>query len=285
MKVSNFKPSETKNPSTTVETITPDIAAEYLANNTHNRKLKERHISTLAKAMTDGAWQFNGDSIRFDTNGTMIDGQHRCEAVIRSGVAIKTLVVRGLDSESFHTIDTNKTRSGADVLHIDGSICNTAVLAGALRLVIYSNELSPAWIGTTTGRNKAITNQDILDANSRHPGVTNSVISTSTSDRKYCRRIMSPSVCAFAHYWLSNIDADDAETFFDWIEYCDGLSRSHPANLLRTKLSEISVLGSKNEKTRRLSLALIFRAWNAIREGEDLKQLKWSAASSFPTPR
>ena len=50
--------------------------------------------------MGSGNGQTSGLSIQFDWDGRMIDGQHRCEAGIESGVTIRMLVVKGLDPRS-----------------------------------------------------------------------------------------------------------------------------------------------------------------------------------------
>ena len=102
-----------------LRTITPDIAKEMLLKNTNNRPVSEKHVRRLAKEITEDRWQLNGDTIRF--NGTrLVDGQHRLLAVVKSGKAIETLVVDGLESDVFKTIDIGKIRSNGDTLAADG---------------------------------------------------------------------------------------------------------------------------------------------------------------------
>lgn len=47
--------------------------------------------------MQDGKWKLNGKTICFDRTGRLLNGQHRLSAVVRSGVSLTTVVVRGLD--------------------------------------------------------------------------------------------------------------------------------------------------------------------------------------------
>ena len=48
-----------------VVTITPAIAADYLANNNgRNRSLNNRRVEGLARDILAGRWEFNGDAIR-----------------------------------------------------------------------------------------------------------------------------------------------------------------------------------------------------------------------------
>jgi len=285
MSISNFKSHLAKGPQMIVEDITPEKAAKYLASNTRNRKVKVKHIENLAKEMSKGEWQLNGDAIRFDCNGIIVDGQHRLNAIVKSGVTISSVVIRNLDPETFHTIDTNKVRGGADVLSIEGVGVGVSpiVLAGAIRLFVFSRHFSQDWNGLQ-GDNAKLTNNEILRINHEHPEIEASVAKTALGNRKICRKLMTPSGCAFLHCWLSSIDEDDAETFFDWVEYTENIPRNHPANMLKNKLSEISAGGQRGFTQKRMVYAIVFRAWNAIRDSEDMKLLKWSSTNRFPTP-
>ncbi|KAF7277615.1 hypothetical protein GWI33_002970, partial [Rhynchophorus ferrugineus] len=79
-----------------VETITPDLARQYLAFNTHNRNVRSYRVKGYAADMRDGRWTLNGEAIKFSADGTLLDGQHRLQAVIEADVAVQMLVVRGV---------------------------------------------------------------------------------------------------------------------------------------------------------------------------------------------
>lgn len=82
-----------------IEIITPEKAREYLKRNCrNNRKIGERRVQNYAKDMAAGAWQLNGEAIKFNKDGILIDGQHRLLAVIKAGVPIKMLVIRDVDN-------------------------------------------------------------------------------------------------------------------------------------------------------------------------------------------
>jgi len=117
-----------------VEEVTPMVAKELLGlNNGNFRKVDKNRVLAYAKAMKNGKWKLNGATIV--TNGTMLlDGQHRLLAVIKSGVTIRSIVVRGLDADAM-TIDRGKPRSIAQWLSHSGyKNCNA--LASAARLCI-----------------------------------------------------------------------------------------------------------------------------------------------------
>lgn len=92
-------------PTMTHRHITPRIAKTMLSHNTGNRPLRKAVVQRYATDMENGDWQDNGDPIRFDTNGRLIDGQHRLEAVILSDTPIDAWVLRGLKPETQKTMD------------------------------------------------------------------------------------------------------------------------------------------------------------------------------------
>lgn len=145
-----------------------------------------------------------------------------------------------------------------------------------------SNFFDPDWRASTG--NVKLTNNDVLRINKDYPNIRESVAATQGSDRRVCRKLMTPSGCAFLHCWLSSIDGEDAEIFFDWVEFTENIPREHPAQLLKNKLSEIQAGKSLGWKEKRMIYAVTFRAWNAVRDGEEIKVLRWSTTTKYPTP-
>ena len=110
------------------ETIDPNKARVYLEGNDNNRPLSAKHVEYLAGEIRNDRWQMNGETIKF--NGSrLLDGQHRLHAIIKAGRPITTVVARGLDSETFHTIDSGKKRSAADTLSVAGERSSTRIAA------------------------------------------------------------------------------------------------------------------------------------------------------------
>lgn len=74
----------------------------------------------FARDMASGAWKFNGETIKFSTDGNLLDGQHRLNAIIQSGCTVKMMVVWGLDESSQDTVDIGAARTVADMLDMEG---------------------------------------------------------------------------------------------------------------------------------------------------------------------
>lgn len=83
-----------------VETITPELAKEYLKSNIeNNRRINRNRVLVYAKDMASGAWQLNGEGIRFNENGELIDGQHRLRAIIMANRPVDILVTRDISND------------------------------------------------------------------------------------------------------------------------------------------------------------------------------------------
>lgn len=85
--------------------ITPQLASQYLMSNTRNRSISKASVSAYAHDMINGRWLLNGDAIRFAQDGTLLDGQHRLQAIIEANVGVSMLVIHNLPAETFATID------------------------------------------------------------------------------------------------------------------------------------------------------------------------------------
>ena len=80
--------------------VEPEQAQKWLERNIANRTLRPSRVQEYATAMTEGRWRYTADPIRFDSDGKLIDGQHRLMAVVRSGCTVEMHVVRGLSPEA-----------------------------------------------------------------------------------------------------------------------------------------------------------------------------------------
>ena len=70
-----------------IELITPKIAEQYLAKNSNNySRLYKATVDQYAYEMLNGEWIFNGEAIKFNKSGKLVDGQHRLSAIVKSDV-------------------------------------------------------------------------------------------------------------------------------------------------------------------------------------------------------
>ena len=99
------------------EYITPEKAQLLLARNAdHNRKLRPSKVTRYAEDMKTGQWKATPEPIIFDWNGTLINGQHRLNAIVESGTSHMMFIVRDVDPEIYDKIDRGAQRSPSDAL-------------------------------------------------------------------------------------------------------------------------------------------------------------------------
>ena len=104
-----------------VQRIGPKIAEQYIEGMSKNRNISQRDVETLVRAMKQGLWREDaGDPIRLNSDGQMIDGQHRMWAIVESGCEFSFLVIRGIDNSTQMIMDTGRGRRLADQLRIRG---------------------------------------------------------------------------------------------------------------------------------------------------------------------
>ena len=156
------------------ERIDPATATAYLATMGPNRKLKDSTVAQYANDMANGAWLLSPQGIAFDDAGVLFDGQHRLGAIVRAGLPVPVLVLRGFparqqDLATMDAVDCGVTRSIAD----------------RLRLM--------------TGRNL---NPNLVAATVRHI-----VQFTMGRNRRACRKLSLSAVLAVADLWASQLAA------------------------------------------------------------------------------
>lgn len=92
--------------------ITPEVATQMLATNIdRNRPISLARVEMYEHDMLSGKWLDNGETIKIDREGRLIDGQHRLRAIERSGVTLWMWVAHGVASNAFETVDVGLTRT------------------------------------------------------------------------------------------------------------------------------------------------------------------------------
>tara|TARA_R100001129_G_scaffold8574_1_gene6072 strand:- start:18 stop:884 length:867 start_codon:yes stop_codon:yes gene_type:complete len=138
---------ETFQPSFNVEEITPEYAQEILdQKNNNNRTIKQTNLNRLVKAIDNDEWQVTNQGIAFDSEGNLLDGQHRLLAIVKTGQALKIMVARNMHPEIFNVVDTGTARMASDVLHISGCGNSSKTIAAAIKnYIFYKKYPSGSW--------------------------------------------------------------------------------------------------------------------------------------------
>lgn len=258
--------------------VTPEMAEKMLTKNDHNRNIRQAKVDQFARDMIAGRWVLNGEAVQIAVDGTVLNGQHRLKAIVRSGKTIPLLIVKGLPIEAQETIDTGAKRSLGDSLALRGEANPTLLAAITRRAAMWD-------AGARTNIGKIVPSEQECRSYLANQPLLRLATDVAARSRKY---INCPgSVFGLAFYLCARQDVIEAKAFFiDELTEGIGVDYRSPAWALRKRLA------SETERRGRVAetdlLGYLLRAWNARCRGESLTLLKspqggWTA-SNIPAP-
>lgn len=248
--------------------VTPALAEQWLATNTdHNRRLSAKTVKRYAQDMIKGKWLITGETIKFDRDGRLIDGQHRLSAIIAAHKTVKIAVVRDLDADTMLVIDTGKTRSGGDSLAINGhNGYSDAMAALARKIIAFQGGATPivSGKGGIKLRGETITNREIVEYCNQHD-ITEHIRFAWRIKNTQVTEALNYGEYAFFHWYFSRVDSAAAEIFLNKLATLEDVSADSPIRALLQKLTRsITRLDGK------MKMHAVVTAWNAWRTGEKL---------------
>jgi hypothetical protein len=257
--------------------MTPELASKYLEHNISNRNLSNSNVNFYADQMRNGKWMNNGETIKIATDGTLIDGQHRLSAIIKSGVSMEMVVVDNISLDSVPTIDTGRARTASDVLSMKGIKYSTSTAGGARVILAHRRGRFTRAKGPESIK---ISNNEILDFVAHNEDI---YFSARLAKQKRLTNIIVASFVVGLHFLFSKVDEDQANLFFSDLESGAGLTEFDPVFALRNRLIESRMTDKKEKKLSRGEIyAMTIKAWNFRRSNDKIKQLRFLSTEKFP---
>lgn len=215
--------------------VGPELAEEFLRKNTKNyRKYRPWVAKKYADDMRNNRWKINGESICFNSKGELVNGQHRLEAIVMTGITIPIVVVYDVDDEVV-TFDIGFTRSSVDIARAmdSNNKYSTNLLAIASQFVSDFGRLK---LNTDVPSEYAVKFYKPLSA------AFSSVCNTAGSLGGAGKIIAKNSGCGLAAYvWIrSGIPSEEIAKFFSVVNsgyQVDGVDCSPAITLRNTLLS------------------------------------------------
>lgn len=268
------------NSSTTTRTrfrITPEIAREWLEKtNLKNRPMSELKWTAYAVDMLEGRWQYNGDAIRFGSDGVLLDGQHRLMACVEAGVAFESDVIFGLDPDVLGTIDIGEVRRAGDIVHLDGIENGRNACALAYLVLIHRKH----GIHRINHWQAKPTKTQIVEAVKAEPRLAQ----VAGRAVNFSRELAAPRIISFCYFVFSEQAPELGEQFFTDFSQGVNLRSDSPVYHLRERLLANRI--SKSKLPDLEIIALFFKAWIAYWDGRAIRNLRWRsegpAAEKFP---
>lgn len=257
--------------------LTPEIAEFLMGRNMKNRKIDKFRIEQYVRDIKSG-WKHNGDSIRVSLSVVMLDGQHRCLAVMETGIAIETTLSYGLDDDVFETIDTGKARTTADVFYIAGVENNTRMTAITKFVMNFKKGCyENAARGYSRGK-LAITNTHALEFfQANKDSLEQSYYYGFNKDNK----IVSGTILAALHFIFKERNKFLADNFCKSLADGVGLPKDSPIYVLRNKLIQDARLKRKMNVYEKVGI--ICKAWSYYVKNKKIKNLNYDSTNEeFP---
>lgn len=249
--------------------VTPELAKEYLSHNTLNRVLNKRYIGKYVEEMKKGLWTLSNDAIIFSENGRLLNGQHRLNAVVQSGVSCEFLVGFGYPESTFNVLDSGKARSAGDVLrcfNIKNSTGIASVIKKYLSLVVHI-ESNPNAI--------MVGNSTIFEEYDKDRFFWDYIFASARRETEDGCRAFTQSELGGYHAYLvkeRQYEPDYVLSFFEQLtdrEQCT----NNTISLLR-KLIVNDRMSNRHIPAKHRQM-LFIKTWNAYVDGRELQKLAW----------
>jgi len=269
-----------------------------------NRNTRMSRVADMRRDMlTPGHWEMNGETFKFNFLGDAIDAKHRCTALasIHEGDVLLTkdgkpllddaenmitvgpnftvdfLVVAGLSLTAQDTVDMGTKRTHSDILGMAGH-AHSMTLAATAKKVWWWRRGDYMFRGN---RNPTI--GEVKEMLAAHPELVRSAEVANRVRPKF--PYIPQSVLGLCHFLFTEIDQDLSALFFARLEDGADLRNGHPILTVRESLSR-GGLGNTPRKNPEQYVAVLIRAWNAMRKNTELYKVQGVApGKEMPMPK
>lgn len=263
-----------------VEVITPEIAREYLKFNKVNRSLNKITVDYYADQMKRNQWMMNREAICFAKGGLLVNGQHRLNAIIKAGVPVSILVVRGVPDNSFITYDNGRNRTMGDVLSLVDvpNANNVATIIKKYLLMRQGKIIVRSSSNVASSKIYKVTKQDMMECYNSDSGFILKITRFSMQCMSKINIMTSSEIGAIYMFLVKEKKhpTEFVESFFRMLFYNENVSNS-TINLFREKVIQ-SKLQASLKMSSKYKEALFIKTWNSYVSNKELKVLSWNEA-------
>lgn len=265
--------------SSRIEMVTPEMAMEWLTTETNlnNRPLRLPVVRKYVRDMSARNWMFNGDTLKFDWNGKLLDGQHRLHAIIDANHPAEFLIVRNLNPDAYKSIDIGARRTPGDMMQHAGSKHASAAAAAAKVLHWYENGQKDFTLAQSIA--------ELVAVYQKHPALEAHVARYNNSSAVRKKLRVGSAWPAFT-YLVHRKLPDELEEFIAGVSdgfdlKGKGIGKGDPRHTLREWF--LNRLHRKRSAPNDERFCIITKAWNAFVEGRSMQALSYRFNEEPPT--
>lgn len=263
-------------PVTSYIQVDPATATRWLDRNKVNRNLRIAKVNQYANDMSAGRWNLSNDALCFAPDGTLLNGQHRLHAVIKSGATVTLLVIRNMPPKSMTTMDINASRTAADALGFAGEKSTHLLAAAAKLAIVYSDDRI-----YRDNKAQAVSPGEIQEFIDAHPLIRHSVSITAAAKSKQIDA--APSVLAVAHWIIANTSGTTvADHYIHQLAHRIGEPDGSAVLAVDSRLRQLR--HKRAQYAQRDYLGLLIKGWNHYARDHRVASLTISTTSRIPRP-
>lgn len=271
--------------------ISPIMALEMMELNVSNRPLNKVTVDYYARQMKSGQWTLSGQTISISDKNTLIDGQHRLAAVVKSGCTIEFIVAYDVPEGSFINYDSLRSRGLSDVMSCS-RIPNAKKTSSAISKynAIRIDCLAAAGFGFTSGRgdsggvkkDRKLTNVDAMDLYYSNSELWDYLIRLSEKCYSRIKLYTQSQIAAISFYLIKDIghNREVVESFFLQLFLNENVTNKSIYNL-REKLITSSI--GNLRLINRLKYVYLVKCWNAFVTGREIKIYSFTEGEKIPS--
>lgn len=232
------------------------IAMELLRVNHSNRRIRKAKLTQYMEDMKSGRWLLNGEPLIISKEGHLLDGQHRCFAMLNVFEAPMVAFMFGVEHDARRTMDTGAKRFASDILSLEG-IKNSSLASSAARMLI---ALEQGKRKLFAGRDKISTTL-IVERVMEDDELQEVAHDIHKMKRKPVPGV-TPGVIAAAYYLMRKKNKSQALEFIEDVFHFDH-ERGTPAKITYDRLLDLAGTGGREKR-----LEVLARGWNMKRTGQ-----------------
>lgn len=249
----------------TLITITPEMAKVFYLARAKNRHLSKSNLRRLIIDIKAGKWRVTGETIIFDNDDYLIDGQHRLLACMESNIPIQSYVVRGkIDAEAPTAIDIGKARTPGDLLTFHDYQDPNHLAATARWVYRLERDMM-------VFEREKMTRDQLLEFIAHNPD-----IHLSLPYGRYIGKLLIPSLGSALHFLFAQKDRQLADQMYTDLQAGTALVGT-PTFVVRELLIKNKM--HRAQLPVHIVAAMLIKTWNLLRTGKTAKIIRWYGES------
>lgn len=267
--------------SSSIVTITPKMAEEYLNKNPVNRPLKPGAVEKIARDIISDNWIVDGHAVTLAKDGEILNGQHVLWACVEAKKPIVTLLVTGVDKDAIRVIDSGTARTWADQHIINSKLEGKSVMYVANLQAVLKNIhwYETAWPTLQTGGKKNASFAELNSILSRHPTIEEAIQHVCSG--ALLKNLGGSSVCSTVYGLAMEKYPNEARGWLEILKAGSTETPNNPAHVLREKLiaRNLTNVAKLDVNTK---FVYFIKSWNAYIQGDEIAGLRWGKDEPMP---